>query len=79
MICLSFAAFLFYQRSVSLTRFPSYYYTVKVDANQSVLINIHFHPDISIILFTSFFLSLRSPIELIYVAGGPYLLYLDSH
>ena len=30
-------------------------YTVKVDANQSILINIHFHTDISIILFTSFF------------------------
>lgn len=52
-------------------------YTVKVDANQSILINIHFHPDISIILFTSFFLSSKS-IETIYVAGGPYLLYLDS-
>ena len=43
----------------------------------SFLINIHLHPDISIIFlfpFSIFF----DRIDLTYVPGGPYLLYLDS-
>ena len=49
-----------------------------MDANQSILINIHLHTDISIILFYLFLLSFLL-IDLIYVPGGPYLLYLNSH
>ena len=42
------------------------------------LINIHLHSDITIILFYLFLFSILFLIDLTYVPGGPYLLFLDS-
>ena len=50
---------------------------MKMDANH-LLINIHLHSDIAIILFYLFLFSTLSLIDLTYVPGGPYLLFLDS-